>query len=399
MNVMNHRLFRGAYSRLVPRVLGEDHTRADGHCRFPPEFLVLGINNVCNLHCKMCDVGLGEQGTVFWANLIGDHPQNMSLELLNEILRQARGFWPRPRIGLAFTEPLIHPKILDFCQAIKSQGFVCTITTNGTQLPRHAEALVDLGVDEIVVSVDGPREVHNRIRGGRETFEKLTRGAQLLNDAKQRAGKTRPVLRFSFTVTDENYRHILEFIREVELLRPADINISQLNFITEAMAADHNSLLSEGTFRRRAVDDLAVMRSNLGMMDPTTFETEVIWQELERVRAYTRSRSGQGPGITIVPDSASRQELDVYYQEHHRFVGGRQCTDPWKLMMIKTDGTVIPSHGRCYNYPLGNIAEQPLAEIWNGERLVGFRQTLHAVGGTLPACARCCGVIGKPPQR
>ncbi len=252
MNVLNHRLVRGTYSRLAPRVLGEDHTRADGRCRFPPASLVLGINNVCNLHCKMCDVGLGEQGTVFWANLIGDHPQNMSLELLNKILQQAQGFWPRPRIGLAFTEPLIHPKILDFCRAIKSQGFVCTITTNGTQLPRYAEALVDLGVDEVVVSVDGPREVHNRIRGGRETFEKLTRGAELLNDAKQRAGKTRPVLRFSFTVTDENYRHILEFIQEVEPLRPADINVSQLNFITDEMAAAHNALLMKGTFWQRS---------------------------------------------------------------------------------------------------------------------------------------------------
>jgi len=75
--------------RLFRRVYGDDYPRLDGRCRQSPEWLVLGVNNVCNLHCKMCDVGLGESGTAFWANLIGQNPHNMTLELLREILRQA----------------------------------------------------------------------------------------------------------------------------------------------------------------------------------------------------------------------------------------------------------------------------------------------------------------------
>ena len=66
------------------------------------------------------------------------------------------------------------------------------------------------------------------------------------------------------------------------------------------------------------------------------------------------------------------------------------------MMMIRTDGTVIPAHGRCYNFPVGNVTERPLPELWNNTRFRTFRQTLREAGGTLPACARCCGVIGKP---
>jgi hypothetical protein len=44
---------------------------------------------------------------------------------------------------------------------------------------------------------------------------------------------------------------------------------------------------------------------------------------------------------------------------------------------------------------VGNVNERPLAELWNSERFVSFRRTLLEAGGTLPACARCCGVIGK----
>ena len=36
-----------------------------------PHWLVLGVNNVCNLHCRMCDVGTETINTNFAQNLIG----------------------------------------------------------------------------------------------------------------------------------------------------------------------------------------------------------------------------------------------------------------------------------------------------------------------------------------
>jgi len=146
-----HRLDR-LYRRAATRVRGSDHVRADGRCRLAPEWLVLCINNFCNLKCRMCDVGLGDHDTVFWANLIGNHPQNMTLEQLERILDQAASLRPRPMVGLAFTEPFIHPRIVDFGRAVTGRGFYCQITSNGTQLPRLAEGLVEAGVDEIVIS-------------------------------------------------------------------------------------------------------------------------------------------------------------------------------------------------------------------------------------------------------
>ncbi|MFQ5754132.1 MAG: radical SAM protein, partial [bacterium] len=122
--------------KFLRTILGDDYTRSENTCRAAPEWLVLCINNFCNLHCKMCDVGLDEKHTVFYANLIGKNPQNMTLQLLNTILEQAESFWPRPRIGLAFTEPLVHVHILDFCRAIAQRGFYCSITTNGYLLPQ-----------------------------------------------------------------------------------------------------------------------------------------------------------------------------------------------------------------------------------------------------------------------
>ena len=353
----------------------------------PPKWVILGINNVCNLQCRMCDVGLGERATVFWANLIGDHPQNMPLDLLQEIVRQARDFPAPPRFGLAFTEPLIHPRVVEFAREIVGHGFHCAITSNGTTLERLADALVEAGVQQLNLSIDGPEAVHNRIRGGRETFQKLYRGVEALNAARRRRKTEFPRLTFSFTITDQNQDQILAFLQQVAPLRPDHVVISQLNFITGAMAQAHNT---------RYGGALAVTRSNLGEMEPETFDTAALACELARVRAYLADHSDAFPKVTLVPDQIGAEQLAAYYQNPLEFVGGRRCTDPWKMLMVRTDGSVIPAHGRCYNVPVGNVREAPLQEIWNGPRFQQFRQTLQEAGGTLPACARCCGVIGKP---
>jgi Fe-coproporphyrin III synthase len=376
-----NRAVRGAWRR----VSGDDYTRPDGRCLRAPEWLVLVINNFCNLRCKMCDVGLGDSSTVFYTHLIGDDPRNMSLELLDQILSQATGFSPRPKIGLAYTEPLIHREILDICRMIVERGFFCSITTNGFLLPRLAEALVETGVDEITVSVDGPAEVHDRVRGRKGSFKNLYEGIERLNEARRSSGHRRPLVRLSYTITDENYTNMLDFVRQVENLAPASLTFSHLNFISDEMAALHN-LHHPG--------ELAVQRSNLGAMQISSLDTRQMWRALADLKAYTSARDTLPP-VTIVPDLTSPDELDLYYQHPLTFIGGRACTDPWRLLMIRTDGTVVPAHGRCYNFPVGNLTETPLVDLWNNSRFRGFRQTLKQAGGSLPACARCCGVIGK----
>ena len=46
---------------------------------FGPEWIVLGVNNVCNLHCKMCDVGTKNLDSNFAQNFVGTHQLNMPL--------------------------------------------------------------------------------------------------------------------------------------------------------------------------------------------------------------------------------------------------------------------------------------------------------------------------------
>ncbi len=355
-----------------------------------PEWLILGVNNVCNMKCRMCDVGLGDPTTAFWANLIGEKPQNMSLELLHRILDQAEALAPRPRVALAFTEPLIHPRVVEMCRAITARGFLAAITTNGLPLERQAEGLVESGLHELNVSIDGPAAVHDRIRGVPGGFARISRGLAQLRAVKERTGTRDPRVTLSFTIVEENQRSIVEFLAAVEPLGASAINVSQLNFITDGMAEAHGRVVG-GTFE----GGLRVVRSNLGSMDPARFDAAALSEELARARAFAASRPGFPP-LSIVPAATDVDTLERFYRRPLEPVGGTRCTDPWHLVMVKTDGTVIPAHGRCFNLPLGNVRESTLQEIWYGGRLAAFRRTLTEHGGSLPACQRCCGLIGKP---
>jgi MoaA/NifB/PqqE/SkfB family radical SAM enzyme len=362
--------------KAATRLFGEDVNRADGVCRFAPEWLILCINNFCNLKCRMCDVGIGERASVFW-----------SLDLLKKTLDGAMGFHPRPKIGVAFTEPLIHVHILDFCREIVSRGFYCSITTNGFMLPRHAEALVEIGVDEITVSIDGPPEIHDRIRGRKDSFARLYDGIEKLNAARARNEQHKPRVRISSTITDLNWADLRACLAAVAPLHPDSVNFAHLSFITDAMAAAHNARYS---------GEWTVAHSCLGEMNLDNIDLPRLADEIGAAKAWA---AGQGLPVMFHPDLTTVDQLVRYYHEPGQYIGGTRCTDPFKMMMVKTDGTVIPAHSRCYNYPLGRVQDASLTALWNNARYVAFRRVLHQAGGTLPACTRCCGVVGKPAPR
>lgn len=333
----------------------------------------------------MCDVGIGEQASVFYANMIGADPGSMTLELLKRVLDSAAEFRPRPKIGLAFTEPLNHAHIIDFCNEIASRGFYSSMTSNGFMLPRRAEDLVKSGLDELTISVDGPPELHDTIRGRKGSFERLYEGIAKLNETKARLGKRTPYVRISGTINDLNYREIRSLLQALAALRPDQINIGHLSFITPEMADVHNATHS---------GDFHVERSSIGDMDLSVIDPAELAEEIASAKELAAQ---QDPplNLTFHPDLSTTEQLEQYYHRPEEYVGGSHCTDPFKMMMINTDGSVIPAHSRCYNYPVGNVRELSLAQIWNNARYTAFRQILYQAGGTLPACTRCCGVIGK----
>ena len=62
--------------------------------------------------------------------------------------------------------------------------------TNGSLLSRYAADIVSLGIDVVVVSIDGARETHNLIRGASWSYDQAIEGIRALREEQKRQKKT-----------------------------------------------------------------------------------------------------------------------------------------------------------------------------------------------------------------
>ncbi|MFH0979286.1 MAG: radical SAM protein [Candidatus Woesearchaeota archaeon] len=108
------------------------------------------ITSSCNLHCGFC---LAEE-------LKREHDLT-TIEIkrcMNEFKAAGTQVW-----DFEGGEPLLRRDIDEIIEHACKLGFVVTITTNGILVDKHIKALRK--ADFINISVDGPREIHNKIRG------------------------------------------------------------------------------------------------------------------------------------------------------------------------------------------------------------------------------------------
>src|ERR1022692_561445 len=60
--------------------------------------------------------------------------------------------------------------------------------------------------------------------------------------------------------------------------------------------------------------------------------------------------------------------------------------NPWETAHVLSNGDVVACEV-LDKIPLGNLRQQSMAEIWNGERYRAFRAQYH--GGEVPECQSC----------
>ena len=147
-----------------------------------PEAVTLFLTHRCNLRCKMC----GQWGESGVTKTMRDSQvkEELSLNQLKKIVDDIYSF--HPSITLFGGEPLFHPHCLELIKHIKQHKMHCLMITNGSLIKQYAEQIIDSGLDELNVSLDGGQELHNEIRGMDGLFEGIIEGLKLINQYKQK---------------------------------------------------------------------------------------------------------------------------------------------------------------------------------------------------------------------
>ncbi|MBL4705490.1 MAG: radical SAM protein [Flavobacteriales bacterium] len=344
-----------------------------GKLFFSPEWIVLGVNNICNLHCKMCDVGTKNQSTNFAVNLVGTHPMNMPMELFKNICDDVKKYYPKAKIGYGFTEPLIYPHLEESIAYATSQGLYTSVTTNALNLRQKAEVLISSKVNEVFISLDGLEETHNYIRGHKSSFQKAIAGIEELLKHDNP-----PDISIFCVITNWNQNELKAFADFFKKFPIKILGFMHTNYTMQKTADAHNLIYN---------DQYPATASNIDEFNPADLDLPQLQKELVALK------KGDYPfQLIFSPDIQSLTDLETFYLKPEILMG-KGCKDVFRNIMIKSDGSVIPAHGRCYNLTIGNMNEQNLKSIWSSEILKRFRKDLAKSNGLLPACSRCCSAF------
>ena len=366
-------LYRNKYG--IPK----DRNDPEGYSA-PPTRLNFDLTRRCNLRCLTCMQNRHTEDENFKS--MGHYSQENELPLSTWIglLDQFTSF--KPSICLFGGEPTLFNGVIDLIDAAKSKGFPVQITTNGTKLAKMAEDLVRTGIDWVTVSLDGPEEYHNTIRGRKDAFSLTTEGIRALVEARKRLGRAAPIVGVNTVISKTNVDVVDQVAPIVAELGVDLLQFSHTNFNRMDNIEKHNRIFPSSFNKDEYTFELIAEPS---IMPGECYESEVAEADIPKINAaIQRAREASAGKLHFYAFPNLPEDLvgTWYLDFKHDF--GQLCQKLWGSSTILPDGTVQS----CFHIKNGNITEQPFMDIWNGPAMRHFRKIIAK--RLLPGCARCC---------
>ena len=328
---------------MVKRIL----TRATDRIYSLP-VLVLMPHSRCNCRCVMCDI---------WK--ANDEKKEISAETLAIHLESFKKLGVR-HVAFSGGEALMHSNLWIFCELLKSIDVKISLLSTGITLKACAKDVIKY-TDDVIVSLDGPPNIHNQIRNLPSAFQKLEAGVRALKQIDPKFKVTgRCVLQRL------NYKYLHEIIETSR-----SIGLDQISFLT----AD----VSTSAFNRNDPwTDSKIVQIALNPNEVNEFE-EIVEESFTRFKGSYKSRY-------IAENPSRMRSLVQYYRAivNEAAFPHRKCNAPWVSAVIEADGEVRPCF---FHRSYGNLFERSLPEILNSVEAISFRKNLKV--NRDPICERC----------
>jgi radical SAM protein with 4Fe4S-binding SPASM domain len=230
-------------------------------------------------------------------------------------------------------EPLLNKRFPDMVRRVKESGipFVKAVS-NGMHMPRNLiRELVDCGLDAIEFSIDGDSaEINNLVRRNAD-FDRVVENVKALVQHRVEAGVTKPAIYVSTT----------QFVQpDIHAASPYEASVPE--FIRAAFA-----------------------------------------EVQEEIAGYKPTFAMRWPHMEV-----NDQIYDVYMDPHDEDTG-HDCDHVMSTLTVRWNGDVVPC---CYDLTsrlvLGNVCEQKLEEIWEGENYRSLREEIQNRQFN-PLCGNC----------
>jgi MoaA/NifB/PqqE/SkfB family radical SAM enzyme len=318
--------------------------------------LILMPHSRCNCRCVMCDIWKGNLNVkqLEEADIVG---------LLDSIKK-----FNTKEIVMSGGEALMHHNFFRLCEMIKAREAKITLLSTGLLLKRYATEIIT-NVNEVIVSLDGSKEIHNKIRNIPNAFEKLKEGVQVLK-------RLNPNFRITArcVIQKENFDDLENIIEASK-----DIGLNQISFLTADVTTD--AFNRPELWGEEKIGEIKLSKKQLELFK------EIIEAIIVKYEEEFSSRF-----IAESPDKFRR-----FYSYYAAFYGLNEfpvlrCNAPWVSAVVEADGTVRPCF---FHNVVGDIRENSFSDIVNSEESILFRKNLDVK--TNDICKKCVCSLNLSP--
>lgn len=348
-----YRLLRRKRSDLYKKYLFRKINR--GFLEYPRRF-TFQLTNKCNLKCKMC----------FQKKNLCE--KELSLKEIDNVLDN---LGPNCRlIYLTGGEIFMRRDLLEILDLLKYKyRKKCFLLTNGTLLDSSIAKKI-FRYDNIIgiqFSLDGTREVHNRLTNSKDAFEKTLEAIKLTKD------------RFRVSVNCVVLKDNLDYLADLTGTL-GNTGIYNISFAAEMFSID-----SEIKDSKRILE--------MDNTEITVYQKDSTAEEYSYNKLVTAlddcKKVGRRLGISIdiIPNLQHRYLKNLHSRTLRKTakLGCRELLEG----RVNFNGDVM--HCELIRMGFGNLLEKPFEEIWNSDNFNLFRKKLLE-NNLLPICEKCCKV-------
>ncbi|MGE5300719.1 MAG: radical SAM protein [Acidobacteriota bacterium] len=310
-------------------------------------FIQWHLTERCNLSCAHC-------------YQTGGKSAELSLEEIRSVAEEVAemlGAWSEA-YGISFSrsvsvtggEPFLRHDISEILETIRIKGFDLYLLSNGTLIDEgRAKMLSRLSMKGVQISVEGPENVHDAIRG-----------------------------KGSFSASMEGIRHLLDAGLKVTVNATlSELNSGHLHDLAEIA-------LSLGV-QRLGFSRLVPSGRGLGLIDRMI--------EREKVRKiYEEIFSLRPAGLEIVTGDPVASQMSCPAGEDAGTVATGGCAAGLSGLTFLPDGTIVPC--RRLFVPIGNVRNDTIREVWASSPVLEALRDRTRYKGRCGDCRRWAGCRG-----
>ena len=300
-----------------------------------PYTIMIEPNNICNLQCPLCPTG---------ARTLKRPLGQMEIDTFKKIVDDVGDYTIHLRLW-NWGEPLLNKKLYDMIKYAKKKKIFINISTNGTFLnENNVKEIVDSGLDEMIVSVDGAtQETYEKYRIGGK-LDIILRGIKLLTEAKKERNSKIPYINLQFILMSHN-EHEINDIRKIA----NELGVNALTF------------------------------KSVGVMDVELNED---------IKKYLPNNPELGR--YIVKNNETRRKLTQR----------NMCDTMYDETTIAWNGEILPCCNDAHaSYSFGNVLNENLWDIWRNEKYAKFRGIILTEKSSIPMCKDCPGNTKDAPVK